>query len=335
MGANVTQSRDELFQILDCYPGTAQLAASSVPQRITRGLSGSDVWRLTSEAGDWAIRRWPAGYPEDRLNWVHQILGGLPNSLPVPIPLRTNIRQSYVPRGESLWNVEPWMPGAANFWHEPSEKKLAAAVRALADFHSTVKRWSSGPRLVPAIADRIDALNQHADSLRNYTSAIGGFTGELVEICRETLAAATSQVRRWQRALSEVAGAKSILIPCIRDLWHDHVLYTEDRVTGLIDFGSMRLDSIATDIARLVGSLVGSDERLWRVAMDVYRSAGQLLDDDAGLIGVIDGSSQCIAGLNWVRWLFVEKRRFENQTLVCDRLKRILHRLSRSRAFEI
>lgn len=55
--------------------------------------------------------------------------------------------------------------------------------------------------------------------------------------------------------LKPLADVSFRLQPCIRDIWHDHVLFDGDRVTGLIDFGAMQIDTPATDIARLVGSL--------------------------------------------------------------------------------
>ncbi len=335
LGANVTQSRDELMQVLNCFPETAGRAESTLLQRVASGLSGASVWRLNGTSGDWAVRRWPEGYDENRLTWIHQVLLGLPQSLPLPIPLRTLDGQSFARRGDSLWSVEPWMRGEANYWREPSDKKLVAAVQALAAFHRAVQDWASGPQLIPAIANRIVALKQHSDSVAHYAKAIGDSRDELPRLSREILVGAQFQIVPWQRALNAVAQASEVLVPCMRDVWHDHVLFVGDRVSGLIDFGSLRLDSIATDFARLVGSLVDDDERQWRLALDAYRSAGNFAQGNVSLIGVIDGSSQVIAGLNWVRWLFVEKRSFENQTLVDDRLKRILRRLSHPREFEI
>src|SRR5205807_3808434 len=53
--------------------------------------------------------------------------------------------------------------------------------------------------------------------------------------------------------LESLADISLPLQPCIRDIWHDHVLFTANDVTGVIDFGAVDMDTPATDIARLLG----------------------------------------------------------------------------------
>ena len=40
---------------------------------------------------------------------------------------------------------------------------------------------------------------------------------------------------------------------CIGDVWHDHILFEGDAVTGMIDFAAAKVDHVAADLARLLG----------------------------------------------------------------------------------
>ncbi len=84
---------------------------------------------------------------------------------------------------------------------------------------------------------------------------------------------------RWRYGagtLASRAGAAELLAaplqPCIRDVWHDHVLFVGDDVSGLVDFGAMQPDSVAADIARLLGSLAGDDRQAWTIGLAAYES---------------------------------------------------------------
>ena len=68
--------------------------------------------------------------------------------------------------------------------------------------------------------------------------------------------------------------------PCIRDIWHDHVLYVGAEVSGFVDFGALRMDHVAADISRLVGSLVGDDPHRRAAALAAYAATSPLTDAD-------------------------------------------------------
>ncbi len=117
------------------------------------------------------------------------------------------------------------------------------------------------------------------------------------------------------------------LQPCLRDIWHDHVLFEGDRVTGLIDFGAMRMESPAGDVARLLGSLVENDSQGWQTGLQAYQKVRPLLPAEYCQLAAFDAANIILAGLNWIQWLFVERRRFEDGQQIVSRLRQISRRL--------
>src|SRR5205085_7730253 len=93
-----------------------------------------------------------------------------------------------------------------------------------------------------------------------------GIDGRAVRL----LAAAGEAVQKPALMEALAVAPQLALQPAIRDVHHEHVLFTGDQVTGLIDFGALRIDTPLTDVARLVGSLVGDDAEARRIALDAY-----------------------------------------------------------------
>ena len=73
--------------------------------------------------------------------------------------------------------------------------------------------------------------------------------------------------------------------------------------TGIIDFGAMDIDTPATDVARLLGSLVGDDETGWRTGLSAYSENRPLSADGTRAAKALDASSAILAGCNWIRWI--------------------------------
>ena len=78
------------------------------------------------------------------------------------------------------------------------------------------------------------------------------------------------------------------LQPCLCDVWHDHVLFDGDRVTGLVDYGAVKIDHPAVDVARLLGSLVEDDADGWAIGLTAYREVRPFTADEAQLARALD-----------------------------------------------
>ncbi|MBW8885212.1 MAG: phosphotransferase [Planctomycetia bacterium] len=118
-----------------------------------------------------------------------------------------------------------------------------------------------------------------------------------------------------------------LLQPAIRDVHHDHVLFTGEEVTGLIDFGAMRIDTPLADVARLVGSLVGDDHEARQFACDAYSELRPLSEADRRLIDVLDETGVVLGALNWLIWLYIEHRDMGPVGPIVKRLNELLTRL--------
>lgn len=334
MSGSVISLRD-IQTIVRTYPPKFQ------PARIgalgaAGGMSGAQFWRIESSAGPLILRQWPTEHPSpDRLRFIHDVLFyALEHGLPfIPAPIRTAAGESFIQDRGHLFQLEPLMPGVADYERSPNEQKLRSAMQALAKFHIATSNFPTAPAQSsnlagPAIVKRLSRLSDlNARGATRLAEAISPhILPSLEPLAHQFLVTLPLLIRPAVGQLELLAKNRFATQPCIRDIWHDHVLYTGDEVTGIVDFGGMDVDTLASDIARLLGSLVGDDETNWRVGIQAYSSVRPLSAAEAQAARALDHSGTILAGCNWLEWIYIDRRRFENPAQLIERFRRIVAR---------
>ncbi|REJ88978.1 MAG: aminoglycoside phosphotransferase family protein [Planctomycetota bacterium] len=330
--------RDVVRSVLRSY------GASLADERIESlgsagGFSGARFWRLTTDSGTLCLRRWPQGHPSPpRLLFIHQTLRHVAEraELPLASPRYTDEGLTFLSMAGHLWQLEPWLPGVADYRQRPSDRRLVAAMEMLATFHRAAASHSEtagrrGPP--PAVADRLKRIAhwtpQRLADLGERTAAdadprlaaIAERAAPLVMLYRQAAPGVESELR-------QIADVELPLAPCLRDIHDEHVLFVDEAVSGVIDFGALRVDHTAIDVARLLGSLAGDDEDRWRRGCDVYdTSRGDLAPLDRPRVRLLDRATTLLSGLNWLEWVFTAGRQFEDYDVITERLRRIERRL--------
>jgi homoserine kinase type II len=110
------------------------------------------------------------------------------------------------------------------------------------------------------------------------------------------------------------------------DVWHDHVLFTGDEVTGIIDYGAAKMDNVAADLARLLGSFIGDDVTMYEIGLDAYAAVRPLTDDERRLVPLLDRSGVVLGLANWLRQIFQQGCTMKNRTAVVDRIADLVQR---------
>ena len=129
--------------------------------------------------------------------------------------------------------------------------------------------------------------------------------------------------------LQATAAVRFPLHPCLRDVWHDHVLLQGAEVTGLIDPAAARTENVASDLSRLLGSLLGDDEPHWEAALEAYAAVRPLSNDERRLVGVLDRSGVLLSGMTWVDRRVTGRLHDADVPIVLPRLRTIQQRLKR------
>jgi Ser/Thr protein kinase RdoA (MazF antagonist) len=309
--------------------------AVRVIERCSGGLSGARVWRAAGRLGAAALRCWPAEHPTpERLSQIHTAMrqarqGGL-RSVP---ELMCNARgQSFTTAGDHLWELTEWMPGVADYVTAPSTSRLVAALRELAHLHRVWAEPATGPeQLSPTVVERCSRLQHWMQRLPE----LG-----LPEPARQALASSPELGRLTGDTLSHLAKLGPSLLAALqhlrsqpvqlhfvmRDIWSDHVLFTGDEVTGIIDFGAGRLDEPAADVARLLGTMEPFDAGRWQVGWESY----QAIQPQVQLrrVMLLDRVGTLLSALQWLQWLVLEGRSFQvPRPELVGRWQRIVARL--------
>lgn len=328
----------EPVSVLAHYP-SQYAPVEDAPEPISGGFSGAKVYRVESEAGRFALRRWPpGGLPPERLRGLHRLLrcirdGGLEV---VAVPVVSQGGSTLVHFHGADWQLEPWLPGTADYHAAPSDEKLAAALRTLARWHTAAARFepqgeeatwfASGVARSPAVRERLRRIQTVHAGLPDLESTVRRSSDEdWIALAGRVIDALQRFGPRVERDLALLAEQRYPLQPCLRDVWHDHVLFTGDEVTGLIDPSACRTESVASDIARLAGSLVGNDMAGWNRALEAYEQVCPLSLEERALVPVLDRSGVLLSALAWIERRFLEGERLSKRH--CARAEGFLQRL--------
>jgi len=119
------------------------------------------------------------------------------------------------------------------------------------------------------------------------------------------------------------------LQPCLCDIWHDHVLFTGDAVTGIADYGSIKIDHVAVDLARLLGSMAGNDRDLWQAGLRAYVRQRPLPEEEQALVAILDKTGTMLGAANWLMWLYRDGKSFEDRQAVAVRLAELVQRIEK------
>jgi len=334
---------EDVWQVLRQFP----IAIGAVEAVESDGFSGARLWRATDGERQYCLRRWPQGANARKVLLINQVLSRADLSF-VPRPLNAKSGESLVAHAHHLWTLQPWMAGSCLKKLPPSRELLRHALQALAQFHrATVTPesddevhfeegsslvlglWRGPPLGLKSRSELAAAYFKH-DLQAIQAAHIPGHLAEL-RARRERLIplfleVAPRLLRHGQAALNQPVP----LQPCIRDIHAGHVLFTGDQVTGLIDFDAMRLDTVATDLARLLASYCGDDFELWAAGLAAYDEIRPLSKDERDLVVHYDRFAVLLTGLQWLDWMLLEGKQFE-LSRVLPRIDATLARLEHLR----
>lgn len=295
------------------------------------GFSGARLWRVQTQAGTLCLRAWPpVRHSEEHLSVIHQLMQlASPRHAFVPRVLRTEAGHTCVHEAGRLWEMTSWQPGVADFHRSPTVARLEAALQALAQLHRVWEFETSAPGPCPAVFKRLERLSTWTNMSRRRMN-------QLLQEERDAWIAplarrAWDQVHGWAKpallALQPWAGRQLPSQFCLCDIWHDHVLFDGEQVTGIVDYGGVGHDTVAADLARLLGSLVGDDSAMRQAGLAAYEAHRPLSTEERELVTLLDWTGVVVGAGNWLRWLYLEGRRFENTAGVVKRLTELVTRM--------
>ena len=222
------------------------------------------------------------------------------------------------------------MPGRANYHDHSSPAHLEAACGALAALHRVWGSLDSTNGACPAVRRRLARYDEWKSLLASgWRPDFGDSRAPIASAAQKAWAILLLRADRIPKDLSEWADQHMRLQPCLCDIWHDHVLFEGEAVSGVVDYGGVKVDHVAIDLARLLGSLVEDDSEARTIGLRAYGRALPLSDDELRLVDILDQTGILLGLANWLIWLYKEHRTFDDRRAVARRLEQLVQRVER------
>jgi Ser/Thr protein kinase RdoA (MazF antagonist) len=73
--------------------------------------------------------------------------------------------------------------------------------------------------------------------------------------------------------------------------------------------------------------MAGNDSAQWQNGLAAYETVRKLSPQELQLIVALDAGGIVVGSANWLRWLYVDQRSFEDDVKVVGRMRELLERL--------
>lgn len=334
-----------LRKILSHYGG--EIAAGDVFFRgIRGGFSGSRVFEVSGPGTAFILKQWPALGPTfSRLAAIHHVVSllgrldhlDLPAKAPaVAVPLKNRAGQTITVEDDVLWDLTPKLPGAPKDPLDVAKSDITAAMQSIALIHLALNRLS------PDFPSELRNSFGNSPGLlrrRKWIRALAANWREVAAKLKETplpceirtqCSSLFSAALPVAQSLDQTPSWEGFQLPlqaCLRDLWYEHVLFENSQVSGIIDFGSIGVDSVMTDLARLLRSWIATSGADFTEALDAYHEIHPISTAEREAFTWFDRTSRILSAFQWIEWLAIERRDFDDWAAVSARLDFVLARL--------
>lgn len=290
----------------------------------TGGLSGASVWRVAFGERSFAVRRSHAELDAARSLWITDTLRNAYGSgltfVAAPIEGRWPLREG----DTHLWEAAEWKDGVPLPELAGDTTALQSAAEGLARFHWTLRIADGSEAPCLSAFEYLHQLvgSRHRNGTWPMLRPLGDIWPELDAIGRLL----PLSIETASRRLAPFCGVVTRAQPIHGDARPEHFLISEGKLTGLIDFGAMRRDTVLADVARLAGELALGDEALRDKVVGYYETAAEKPIDRAA-IAALDLAGAVLSAANWLRWLGEKQAESFDEGLVRQRLRAIAARL--------
>lgn len=269
-GREIPGSPNELL-----LPGRAGGWALSKVERLPDGFSGAVAWRLESGGGRWVLRRWPETGPDlPRLEEIRSFLATARENgcrlVVVPERASGGAAAWRGPDG-AWWQLTAWLPGESQPSPQISPQQFRSAVAGVAGLLNAWRTGGPESRWAQSQPGLSDALRRFAGRLQDIRRLAGALRPpdplrmprDFVRLALATAEQLEGRSERLYRLGESLAARSYQLQPVLTDLWRENVLFDGERISGIIDYGSLAIDTPLVTWARLIGSFEFSSAAGW------------------------------------------------------------------------
>lgn len=305
------------------------------------GLSGSKIWKVSKGEETYCLRRWPDQPGAERFAEIHGLLDHFHNQncaiTPKILPTQRHEawyheHGTFVYANERAWEFQSWLPGTAVPQHRFCHEKIRSVLATLAQIHELAARppfaFPANPQKSGGLQKRLKTLGGLQRSALQHTlrEMLSGTDCPHKNQCERIFRALLSAI---PLVLTEVQQAAGQLLPLqwiLGDTHRQHFLFTEEQVTGVVDYGAVCVDSRMRDVARLLDSIALDEPEQWQIGLEAYQQVSPLAPEELTTLSAFDAGGIAVAAYRWLHWLIVEGRDFDRQA-VALRLEHLTNRL--------
>jgi len=302
------------------------------------GFSGARLWHCKGVVGRLCLRAWPAHKNAAWVRGLHRLMESARRQglNYVPAVCVTCDGDTVVEASGRVWELTQWLDGKADFNENPSQARLDSACEALARLHRAWEPFTAPAEPCPAVRRRLRVLmDWHAlvSSGWRPQAVSAPHLDPLWPLVERAWQGLSGWLQAVPRCLESWIDYCCPVQPCLCDPWHDNLLFEGDRLTGLVDYGTVKNDHVAVDVARMLGSLVGDDEEGWERGLRAYRRVREFTANEEQIAYMLDRTGTILGVVNWLRLLYYEGRPYEDLSAVARRLDDLLNRIEGWRHF--